>query len=350
MSRTFPAARSGHRRRGDRALVGALLLALSAAACSGPREPLDVGVREVASNIVLGAQGGRVDRPVAAPIPPAPVAVNLPTPARVPAPPRFAPTPTPAPPIEDPCPTADPLFVPAHAAPDDLGEPPVEESFAYRNDGTFSVSGPNANEGVFDQPSTRAIEEVLVDPDGDVTYDVVAELAGTTTRSSYLVRNARPVEDPLGVGDQAGLDPQRGFYLTAVESTLPDGSTTTFAPAAPLRLLRFPAFVGDTFDAVGTDPLSGTTMQYTATVAARARVDACGELIDAIRVELTEGRIDGPNANVEFAATYDIATQYGGLIVRDQVAVSGREGLDNVTRSNIATISRVPTHHSEVPA
>ncbi len=308
-------------------------------------------MREVASDIVLGTQGRRAPaRAVATPVPPAPVAVNVPTPIRVPAPPRFAPTPTPEPlpTPADPCPPTDPLSVPRHGATDNAGAPPVEERFTFANVGEFHATGPNANEGAFEEASLRGVTAVEVDPETeDVTYDVTANLAGTATLTSYLLRNTRPVDDGLGVGDQAGLDQQRGLYLTRVVTRLPDDRQSAFRPAQPLRLLRFPAFVGDTFDEVGTDPLTGTTMQYTVTVVGRVRVPACGEFVEAIRVELTEGRVDGAEQNVDFTATYDIATQYGGLIVRDTVVLSGREGLDQVTRTNTATITRVPTHVTE---
>lgn len=336
-------------RRAGTALVVAV--GLLAGACNGPREPIDVGVREVASDIVLGSQATpRPAGPVASPIPPTPVALNIPTPVRLPAPPRFAPAPGPTTPrpVRGSCPAADPLQVPRHPADEGAGTAPVAESFEVRNDGTFTVSGPNANEGRFEESSVRHVHDVVVDDAGDVTYDVSTTLAGTGTVTSYLLRNSRSFDDGLGVGDQAGLDQQRGLYLTQVLSKMPDDRLSSFRPATPLRLLRFPAFAGDTFESAGTDPVTGTTMRWTVTVEGHVRVDLCGELVDAIRVHLSNGRVDGPEANVEFAATYDIATQYGGLILRDQVTASGREGLDTVTRTNTAVLTSVPTHRSEV--
>lgn len=330
-----------------------VLLALLATACGGPREPLDVTVREVASDIVLGTQGrAEAARPVAAPLPPTAVALNVPTRIASPfTPPPIAASPTPVDSTPTPrgfCATADPLSVPRHPATDTDGAAPVEEGFTVRNVGSYTTSGAEVVEGSFEDESTRFVREVVVDDRGDVTYDVVANLAGTGTVSSYLLRNQRSVDDGLGVGDQANLDQGRGLYLTGVITRLPDDRITTFQPATPLRLLRFPAFEGDTFDEVATDPVSGTTMQYRVTVGPKLRVDACGELVEAIRVELTEGRIIGPEVDVEFVATYDLATQYGGLIVRDEVTAAGREGLASVTRTNLATFTRAPTHHSEV--
>ncbi len=332
----------------------ALCLAASlAASCSGPRESLDVGVREVASDIVLGTQGRKQPAaPTAVPIPPTPVALNVPNAIAVLAPPRF-PTPSPTPSLAplpsrtETCAVADPLSVPRHPATDTEGQAPVEEGFEVGNDGTFSVSGPNANEGTFEARSSRFVRDVEVDGRGDVRYDVMTNLAGTGTITSYLLRNERPIDDGLGVGDQANLDQGRGFFLSSVVTRLPDDRITSFRPATPLRLLRFPAFAGDTFDEFATDPVSGTSMQYTVTVGKKIRVDACGEFIEAIRVQLTDGRVIGPEVDVRFVATYDIATQYGGLIVRDEVTASGREGLDTVTRTNVATFRSVPTHVTE---
>lgn len=345
--------RSKSRQRALLALVAVIL-----AACGRPAEPLDIGIREIANDIVLGGGDEEVTAP--APVPPTAVSVSLPQTTSEQAEPRFdppppppeqrpqdSPTPPPPPPPPPPpepetCPQADPRDAPKVEAPTDRAIPPVEAAYTYRNDGAFTVSGANANEGEFTAPTTWEVKDVEEADNGDFTYAVEAELGGTTTTTTYRVRNEPTVTDPTGAVAQADPEQGRGLYMIRLESTGPDGDQSSFQPATPLLLLPFPATQADEQDVTGTDPTTGTTMSYHLTVAGKNRVDACGEPLDAVRVELTNGRIVGPNMQVEFAAIYDFGTQYGGLMLRDQFEIAGTEGLNTVSRTNTATINDVP--------
>ena len=325
-------------------IVRLLLFALVLTACAGPRSPLDVGVREVPSDILLGAAEDEAEpAPPPAPIPPTAVSVVIPVAPPLPAPPAFVPTPPPLPPppVPDPCPSADPLSAPRLEAPTDRAIEPAPGVFSYRNDGTFSVGGANANEGTFTDDTTREIRDVT-EIDGGFEFVVDARLGGTSTATTYRVVNVGPADEPLedlGVVDESV---GRGLYIVAVESTDDAGGTTVFRPANPLVLLPVPAFAGDTFSASGTDPLTGTTMTYDGTVIGKQRVDACGEFLDAVRVELTDGRFVSPTANLEFAAIHDLATQFGGLSVQDLIEQAGTENAVPKAVTNHAVISDVP--------
>ncbi|MCA1711932.1 MAG: hypothetical protein LC789_10015, partial [Actinobacteria bacterium] len=122
----------------------------------------------------------------------------------------------------------------------------------------------------------------------------------------------------------------------------PANNEGRFEPVVPMKLLEFPAFETTTYTVASTDPLTATTMSYTATIGKELRINACGEPVFGIAVHLTDGRIDGPLTNVEFTATYVIATQYGGVFVRDAFVLAGREGVDTVSRDNLAVINEVP--------
>ncbi|HVM20113.1 MAG TPA: hypothetical protein VM307_09150 [Egibacteraceae bacterium] len=359
-----------------RALI--LVLVLLAAACGPPQEPLRVGMREVASNIVLG--GGDKDEDVPPPpLPPTAVAVTVPhatnvTPDRATGdlgggstyvPPdtgSTAPPPPPPPPgdsddgkaeppgfpskqpppkTDPPCVEGDPRQAPTVEAPRDRLLPPAPATYTFRNAGSFEVSGADANEGVFDGNTKRTVKDVSVDADGSFRYAVEAELAGTVTTTRYLYRN-QPVVPQAGAEDYADLHDGRGLYLDSIVTEAPDGTTTRFTPRPQMMLLPIPASNGFTMEVRGADPTAGTTMSYTLTVVDKQRVDACGDQLDAIRVRLTEGRIVGPQSTVDFDATYDFGTQYGGLMLRDAFVVAGREGLNNVSRNNVATINQVP--------
>lgn len=240
------------------------------------------------------------------------------------------------------CAAADPRDAPKLEAPTDRGIPPAEASYTYRNDGEFSVSGPNADQGEFTEDTTWTVKDVEVADNGDFTYAVEAHLAGTTTTTTYEVINDPSVDDPTGAVGQADASQGRGLHLVRLEAEGPAGDRTSFQPVTPLLLLPFPAVQASEHDVAGTDPTTGTTMSYHLEVKGKHRVDACGDPLDAVRVELTEGRIAGPTTQVEFAAIYDLGTQFGGLMLRSQFDIAGQEGLNTVFRANTSTISEVP--------
>src|SRR5438105_1531225 len=105
--------------------VALLVAVLLTAGCAGPKQDLDVGVSEVASDIVLGAPG-KVPAPALAPVPLPPnglpvalppTVVGLPQPPPLPEPVPFVPPVT--------CPSAPPLSVPKLVAPNDVTLPPA---------------------------------------------------------------------------------------------------------------------------------------------------------------------------------------------------------------------------------
>ena len=57
-------------------------------------------------------------------------------------------------------------------------------------------------------------------------------------------------------------------------------------------------------------------------VTRRVRVDACGQLIDTWEVDMTQ-QVVTSNAEWQITAVYDIATQYGGISVQDDVSIQG---------------------------
>jgi len=74
----------------------------------------------------------------------------------------------------------------------------------------------------------------------------------------------------------------------------------------------------------------------------KTRVDACGEWVDAWDIEVLDGRILGPRQQLSFTGSYAIATQYGALVVGDEIEISGTEDLQTVHSRKRARINRVP--------
>jgi len=324
-----------------------LLAAILTAGCSGPDRPLDVGFKEVPSDVVLGAQSTPAPPVpgVQAPLPPPPPPFALPPPVSVVAlpPPPFAvpepsrPAPSPVPqPSRPACPAADPLQAPALEAPASIAGPPVDAAYLFRNDGTFEVSGADARKGRFPQTSLRVVKTVFRRAD-NALFDVqVAETLGdVTTTTTYRTTRATAVETAA----DGTVDP--GLYILSVVSTR-EGETAVFNPKPALRLAALPLVRGARSEARGIDPETATTMSFTSVVAGKARVDACGAPLDSFTLELTEGRLLSSTSDLTFASTLAVGTQYGGIVLRETVDFKGIDAGAGISRTNTTTISQVP--------
>lgn len=322
-----------------------LLLAVAlTAACGGPERPLEVGFKEVPSNVVLGTQTSPAPASDGPPgggvtivyLPPPSVVALPPPPFEVPAPgPR---RPPPAPPTAPVCRAADPLEAPALEAPSRIEAPPADAAYLFRNDGGFETSGADAQQGRFAETSLRTVETLLESEDGQVFDFAVGETLGTTTTTTtYRVLKETSL---LPVAD-GSVEP--GLYITRVESTDESGETHVFSPTPALRLAALPLVRGAVVESRGVDPQTAMTMSFTATVTGKDRVDACGTPLDSWTLDLTDGQVLSPEEDLTFESTYAIGTQYGGLVLRETVAFAGTVGGAGVSRTNTATIAQVPT-------
>jgi hypothetical protein len=322
-------------------LLPLLLVGVLSAGCAGPDRPLSVGFREVPSDVVLGAQSTPAPvAPAPAPsllpdlvLPPPPSVVALP-------PPTFevrdptTPVPVPAP-TEAPCSTADPLQAPALEAPSSIPAPPADAAYLFRNIGSFEVSGADARRGTFPATSLRTVDLLTVSEDGRLFDFSVAETLGDiTTTTTYRVNQAATPLPPAAGGP--------GIYVLRVESARPDGSRTAFEPTPALQLAALPLERGAVVESRGVDPVTATTMSFTSTVTGKARVDACGEPLDSWTLDLTDGRLISPTQDLEFASTYAVGTQFGGIVLQETTAFAGTDDGAGVSRTNTSTISQVP--------
>jgi len=310
------------------------ILALLASACSGPRAPLEVGSKEIAADILIGESPDALPSRVPGSNPGSfafPGFIEPPIP-------RLEPGVVPLPLPVRKCPIADPLDAAVLVARASAPLPPKERVYAFRHTGWFQAGdGPRV-----DHPrvTERAVDDVRVDG-ANFEYDVAIELAGETTTTTYRVVNDAPT-------------PERGIYIVRVVTERSDGSDV-FVPQTPILLMPFPPpefgtnledelaeLSGEEYRSSGTDPVTQTTLVLEARVAGKARVDACGEWVDAFDIEVISGRIFGPSKQIEFTGSYAIATQYGGLIVEDDIHLSGLDRFEPVESRDRARINRAP--------
>lgn len=310
-----------------------LLSAALLAGCAGPGHPVDLGFKEVPSNVVLGTQTSPTPVPSQQPLlplppPPPPSVVSLP-------PPPFT-----SPTHEDPpdllpspaaCPTPDPLAAPALEAPSTIGKPPVAAAYLFDNVGTYSVSGANARRGSFPARTLRVYGNVKAISAVSFDYDVSELIGDTTTTTTYRVLN-----------DELAPPPGKGLYLVKLSYRRSDGKPAQFAPIQPILLAALPLLRGAASDQRGIDPQTQTVMTFTTTIEGKARVYACGVALDTWTVHLTKGVLTSPSQDLQFDATYQLGTQFGGIVLADAVAFTGTDNGDGLQRSNRATIASVP--------
>jgi hypothetical protein len=301
----------------------ALTLALTLSACAGPQRPFELGLKEVPSDLLLGAQ----TKPALAlptQLPPMVFTVTdlaAPTPPAADLPPPI-PEPPPPPP---PCPEADPLAAVKRPAALDVQAPPAPATYTYRTSGSFFVNG---SDGTLPPTATHEVKDVQVIGPGEFTFAVAVSQGPRVTTTTYHVVPRTSAAVPPGL------------YISKVDNQ----RITPFQPKPELLLLPFPALKGTTFNAAGSDGL--TTLSYSGVVEETERIDACGEPVDGIRVKLTDGRAatsrpDETQPMVEtFEAAYVIATEYGGLSIRDFLSGGGPAGLG--ARELHGVISQVP--------
>jgi hypothetical protein len=312
--------------RRARRLAAAVALAVVTAACAGPKKPFELGLKEVPSDLLLGSQGG--PRALPAQLPPTAFLVTdlvgvRPTPTSETLPPPL-PEPTP-PPLPSSCPEADPLTAVKRPITTDVVNPPVPAAYLYRTSGQLIDA-----QGGRNVPATAVHTVGNVQPIGpaEFTYDVtVRQGEDTTTTTYHVVPRTSPVVAP-------------GLYISKVANR----AALPFQPKPELLLLPFPALPGTTFNSAGSD--GATSVEYDGAVDITERVDACGQPVDGIVVRLsngkaTTGRGDPGTAFVEtFDATYVIATQYGGLSIRDDFKGGSPSGF--AARELRGVINQVP--------
>lgn len=305
-----------------RALLAAVLMV--AAGCA-PQDDVHLSIRDLSSDVVYGDQS----KPT--PPAPAPAATIQPTFPSFIQPPAVV-RPVTAPPTEpvDLCPTAQEGAFPLIAATPRVLAPPVPALYLYRQTGTVTIAG---EELTPPEVTTREVLNIVVAENGTFTFDVIEDQFVAKTTTTYLV-------------DQRGSASSDGIFITHMltESTDAEGEPLVeeFTPVPPVKIMPLPAAVSSNqFASAGTDALRGTSMAVRGTIAERSRVDACGTVLDAWRVEL-EGLITGPARAQSFTSSYDIATHYGGLILSDHLVLTGVQGGLPVDRDTTATITVEP--------
>jgi hypothetical protein len=328
-----------------RATAMLLSTGLLLTAC-GPDIPLDLNVRSVAVTVprlitpaIEYVELPELPPPVSLP-PPPPVRVVSPPP---PAPPAPTPTPTPEPPLPPACPAAGPFDVPDLPATLIVDTIPAEATFEQQSELTYGSTSEEAPAGALANPvevvvtalesSTSSVGQQL---DAWSVHRTDAESGATSVEVYRLVH---PHDSPLAT------DP--GIYLTGMGWQDEVRGEMVFEAAGPgLWLLPSPAVFAaeDGVQYVGsaTDPDTLTTLAIVRNVTGRKRVDACGDLIEAMTVSMT-GTLTTDSAQYQVDWAIQFATSYGGLDVEQTLALtSPGEGFSWIRTTRNVALPEVP--------
>ena len=308
-----------------RARTAAVTALLMVATACGPSAPLQVGVKEINTDVLIGPPerlGRIVLPPGSGPIIGFPGIVEPPV---IPVPPE------PGRAVE--CPAVDPLATVAHPITAAVTKPPVAAAYTFRDDGVYTIG---AKRGALPKTSIRRVGNIQHDASGDsFTFDVaIPGPLGLVTTTTYHVYPDQP--NPV--------DPTPGIYIDQTVITQPGKQPRTFTPVPSLELLQFPASPGVSWSARGVDPSSQTVMGYDATITRKDIVDACGTKVEAWVVDISNGTVTNPiaNTNVSFQMSIEIAPQYGGLSVLDKLNRTGTEQGEPVSTVNTSRITSEP--------
>jgi hypothetical protein len=319
-------------------LAAALLLV---AACGQAPRP-SVGMKEYSGDVVYGdnaAPPPPTSPPGAEPLPGFPGFIVPPAPRPDPVAPAVTPGSTAPPPATTPttapaavaCPEDDPLDVPADEAQGTVPGPPRSATLPYRQrgritspDGRFEPLPPAALHRVDGQTAIGA---------GTFRFNVGVQSGSLETVTTFQV-------------DQRGA--QDGIGIVQIR-TKDQVATDAFTPAAPITVLPIPPVQGRTFTGAGSDPVHQTAMTIFGKVMGKDRVNACGRPIEGWLVRVgtdpqsgQPSTIVSPTGTTVITGTYVVATQYGGLVVADDLTLDGSDARGPFQRVQESDVDRVP--------
>ena len=234
------------------------------------------------------------------------------------------------------CPKAPTGARPDQAVKVVVTRPPATGVYREHNTGKFTLvedgltfSGPYPPQGEFSiqNESTKSAADSVNGTVTDFYFDlVVTGVDGSVTTTTYRAQiqeggvvNKAQLEASTGPGTTGELD----LVKQVVQNSQ---GTSTFAPSSPVEIVAFNRGVGASWNSAGVDSSSGTVMTVSGSITAIDWVDVCGRIVEAYRVVSNE-KVSNPNANAAFTSStnqsdpnvYDIAPQFGGLIVRAHI-------------------------------
>jgi hypothetical protein len=230
------------------------------------------------------------------------------------------------------CRTAAPDAVAERPATLSITTPPTIGIYPVRNVGTFTLDGLLKLSGPYPRRTHQEIANVKV---ADIT-ELTGQVSGRTITYDVIRRN--PLQTVTTtytsqVQARAGGPGTNELTLVKVVTTSSAGEMT-FAPIPAITVMQYKG-EGSSWRSAGVDPTTGTAMVVQGSVEKKETVDLCGELVDSYRVVSHEqmtnavsqysSQTDPSDPNV-----YNVATQFGGLMVRQHINTTTAFTVNNV--------------------
>lgn len=289
-------------RKSTLALFGIVLLG---SGC-GPTVPLEVAMRQAVITVFAGHHAPSPS-PSLPPVfaPPPPLNLTFPTFTAMP------------PPTATLCPDLNEFAVVKDPATQLISGPPPMASYVMRSSGTYSLASTSGQ-----LPTTLALVQPAEPKAGTDQVDGAFHdysLIVASSAESYTVYGFRLAPDNPATP---------GILLTSLHWKDSVRGNFDFVPDQPLQFLPTPVNNGNTWSSAGTDPIDQTSIQLNGKVA-RETVNACGVALDSYQVQIS-GTIVSPTFQLTWTANYDIGTQFGGLILKEDVTLSGPDSVRNL--------------------
>ena len=296
--------------------VVALVLLLGPA-CTPKRSPLEVGLKRISLDLAFKSEKGA---PKAIPTPEQlPLDVQSVAQFAVAAPaeefPNVAPAQSPvyfAPPPD--CPAAEPDAVPELPVSVTITKPPKAGRFDRNVKGTFDLEGGLIpfKGSLFPFDQIQYVNVTAPAGDGTFTFSTLQDLGfGNSITNDYKV-----------LAKELDL---------VKRTTVLNKTTTTFTPTPAIKFIGLGVGEGDSWNSVGADPGSGTSMVVQGKIIKRELIDVCGSVYDTYQVQSTERIVNltsqyssatsdanDPSGGSGHPNIYNVATQFGGLFLRDE--------------------------------
>lgn len=286
------------------ASIGILLLS---SGC-GPVVPLEVAMRQALITVFAGHHQPSPS-PSLPPVyaPPPPLNLSFSTGA-----------PLPAPSAPPPCPDLSEFAVVKDPATALISGPPPMASYVMRSSGTYSLATTSGK-----LPTALALVQPAQPKPG------TDQVNGSFQDYSLLTASGPSTYTAYGFRLAPNNPVTPGILLTALHWKDSVRGDFDFVPDQPLQFVPTPVAVGNTWSSAGADPIDQTSIQLNGKVSQRETVNACGVALDSFQVQIS-GTIVSPTFQLTWTANYDIGTQFGGLILKEDVTLSGPDSVHNV--------------------
>lgn len=229
------------------------------------------------------------------------------------------------------CPQAPVSAAAPEEAPLTADELPLAGIYRWKRQGTLQPTGAPFKVPIsgFERREIRKVQRIN---STDFRFEMLqSDFSSDVVGTTFKVRTAAASARPPGVPDQRAGEPDRGMSIERIErydAKTGQSKGRAFVPNPPILHLPLPVSAGERFQATGIDVSTEQRRSMTVEgfVPKRELVDACGQLVDGWRVEMTRTQGDLTEKYVLI-----VATQHGAMPITEFLEYQDARGSVSVT-------------------